>query len=57
MTSIIVPIYNAEAYLKACIESLLRQTEKELQIILIDDGSTETQNIENPLRARINVTA
>ena len=41
MISIIVPIYNAEAYLKACIESLLRQTEKELQIILIDDRSTD----------------
>ena len=41
MISIIVPIYNAEAYLKACIESLLRQTEKELQIILMDDGSTD----------------
>lgn len=41
MISIIVPIYNAEEYLQACIESLLRQTEKELQIILIDDRSTD----------------
>ncbi len=41
MISFIVPIYNAEPYLSACIESLLHQTEKELQIILVDDGSTD----------------
>lgn len=41
MISFIVPIYNAEHYLTACIESLLRQTERDLQIILVDDGSTD----------------
>lgn len=41
MISIIVPIYNAADYLKACIESLLHQTEQTLQIILVDDGSTD----------------
>jgi len=41
MISFIVPIYNAEHYLPSCIESLRAQTEKELQIILIDDGSTD----------------
>ena len=41
MISIIVPIYNAEEYLQACIESLIRQTEKELQLILVNDGSTD----------------
>lgn len=41
MISIIVPIYNAEQYLKSCIGSLLRQTEKDLQIILVDDESTD----------------
>ena len=41
MISIIVPIYNAVNYLPACIESLLNQTEQDLQIILIDDGSTD----------------
>lgn len=41
MISIIVPIYNAEGYLKACIESLIQQTEKDLQFILVDDGSTD----------------
>lgn len=41
MISIIVPIYNAETYLSACIESLLRQTERDIQIILVDDESTD----------------
>ena len=41
MISIIVPIYNAAHYLNACLDSLLAQTEKELQIILVDDGSTD----------------
>ena len=40
--SIIVPIYNAEKYLNDCIESLLNQTKKELEFILINDGSTDS---------------
>jgi glycosyltransferase involved in cell wall biosynthesis len=40
--SIIVPIYNAEKYLKKCIDSLLKQTKKELEFILINDGSTDS---------------
>lgn len=39
--SVIVPIYNAETYLKRCIESLLNQTYSNMEIILIDDGSTD----------------
>ena len=39
--SIIVPIYNSEKYLKKCIDSLINQTEQELEIILINDGSTD----------------
>lgn len=39
--SIIVPIYNAEPYLKKCIESIIQQTYYNIQIILIDDGSTD----------------
>lgn len=41
MISIIVPIYNVATYLPACIESMLQQTVKDLQIILVDDGSTD----------------
>ena len=39
--SVIVPIYNAEAYLAKCIESLIHQSYHALQIILVDDGSTD----------------
>lgn len=39
--SIIVPIYNAEKYIENCIESLLNQTKKEIELILINDGSTD----------------
>jgi glycosyltransferase involved in cell wall biosynthesis len=39
--AIIVPIYNSEKYLEQCIESLLNQTYKNIEIILIDDGSTD----------------
>ena len=41
MISFIVPIYNAEQYLPACLDSLLEQTVHDLQIILVDDGSTD----------------
>lgn len=39
--SIIVPVYNTEAYLPACVESLLRQTHADLELIFVDDGSTD----------------
>lgn len=39
--SIIIPVYNAEAYLRQCIESVANQTYKEVEIILINDGSTD----------------
>ena len=41
MISIIIPIYKVEKYLPRCIESLLAQTYKNLEIILIDDGSPD----------------
>lgn len=44
--SIIVPIYNSEKYLNRCIDSLINQTKKNLEFILINDGSTDkTENI------------
>lgn len=39
--SIIVPIYNAEKYISKCVDSLINQTKKELEIILVNDGSTD----------------
>ena len=39
--SIIVPVYNVEAYLKQCLESIINQTLKEIEIILVDDGSPD----------------
>lgn len=39
--SVIVPIYKVETYLRCCIESICRQTYRELEILLIDDGSPD----------------
>lgn len=39
--SIVVPAYNVAPYLPRCVESLLRQTERSLQVIIVDDGSTD----------------
>jgi len=39
--SVIVPIYNKEFFLEKCIISILEQTEKDIEIILVDDGSTD----------------
>ena len=37
--SIVVPVYNAESYLCRCVDSILAQTFKEFELILVDDGS------------------
>lgn len=39
--SVVIPVYNAQEYLRECLESVRNQTLKEIQVILVDDGSTD----------------
>ena len=39
--SVIVPIYNTEKYLNRCVDSIINQTYKDLEVILVNDGSTD----------------
>lgn len=41
LVSIVIPVYNVESYLETCVESIINQSYKELEIILVDDGSTD----------------
>lgn len=41
LISVIVPVYNVESYLERCVDSIIDQTYKNLEILLIDDGSTD----------------
>jgi glycosyltransferase involved in cell wall biosynthesis len=41
LISVVVPVYNVEKYLKKCIQSIIKQTHENIEIICIDDGSTD----------------
>lgn len=43
--SIIIPVYNVEKYLATCLDSVINQTYKNLEILLIDDGSTDSSGL------------
>ena len=45
LVSVIVPVYNVENYLDRCVKSILEQTYQDLEIILIDDGSTDESGL------------
>lgn len=44
MVSIIIPIYNVEKYLNQCLESIFNQTFKNIEVIIVDDGSTDNSH-------------
>ncbi|MBQ7999661.1 MAG: glycosyltransferase family 2 protein [Ruminococcus sp.] len=41
LVSVVIPVYNAENYIRTCIEQILSQTYKNMEIIFVDDGSTD----------------
>ena len=43
--SIIVPVYNVENYIDKCLESLVNQTLQDIEIIVVNDGSTDNSEI------------
>ena len=44
LVSIVIPVYNVEKYIRECLDSVINQTYKNLQIILVDDGSTDNSS-------------
>ena len=45
MYSVVIPVYQAKAYLRRCVDSWLAQTEADMELILVDDGSTDGSSV------------
>ena len=45
MISIIIPVYNVENYLRKCLNSIQNQTIEDFEVILVDDGSTDSSGL------------
>lgn len=41
LISVVIPVYNVETYLDACVRSVMKQTYSNIEIILVDDGATD----------------
>ena len=51
--SVIVPVYNVEAYLERCLDSLVKQTLEEMEIIVVNDGTKDnSQAMPQHIRRR-----
>ena len=50
LISVIVPVYKVEDYLDRCVESIVNQTYWNLEIILVDDGSSEQKNFHQTIQ-------